>query len=201
VYTEGFRSRCGEAAFWLPLLSQFTGGRYKNLCHLQVCHVQQHDGVWSVLMPDMFPIRPPIGSRWVPLHPALVDIGWLDYVASCRPRGDTAWLFPDLFASSSDYVRVHARPWFGRYLRRAGLDETRLDFASFRYTFAAFAGRSGVDDKVIREILGYPSTVSHGRPEASGGSLRFERFVDAIDKLDFPGLAIGHLVRHSQADR
>jgi integrase len=198
VSTHGLRSRCGEATFWMPVLGLFTGGRYANLRHLRVSDVHQHDGVWSVLMPDTLATRPPRGPGWVSLPQTLLEVGWLEYVERCRQRGEAAWLFPELFASTDGLGHPDFRFWFKRHLRHMGLDHARLGFASLRYTFAAFARQSGIRERVIWEILGGPLGIEPGQPEAGDTRPRFKRFVEAMNRLALPGLELSHLMRQGR---
>lgn len=85
--------------------------------------------------------------------------------------------------------------WFAEYLDAdVGLPDPRLDFHSFRHTFKAFAQLSGIDGAVIEELLGHAPDDWYGRNDGTEKRLPFELLVQAVEKLDFPGLQLGHLV-------
>ena len=75
----------GAAGFWLPIAALFTGARQAELAGLRVSNVQELEGV-----PLLFivvnrragkRIKTKASERVVPVHPELVKLGFLNYVA------------------------------------------------------------------------------------------------------------------------
>lgn len=185
VYTQDRRPRKGglEAAFWLPLLGQFTGARLEDLCRLRGCDVVQRDGVWCPSLRDIRRERrlgQPLAGRTVPLHRTLIELGWLDFVETCRRFGDTSWLFPDLCVTPYGGRSAVFATWFGSYLDDSGLGGRYLTFRSFRSTFAAFAKRSGLCDDAVQQFLGFAPGINVEGKEAGVEYLQFELLVQAM---------------------
>ena len=140
VYTTGDRPKggAGEAAYWFPLLGLMMGARLQEIADLRVCDVQQsEEGIWhfDINDEDGRRLKTRNSRRKVPLHPVLVDIGFLEYVATRRQTSTEpkASLWPKL--ESRPGQSVESPPWskwFGRYLRQViGIKDTKKVFHSF----------------------------------------------------------------------
>lgn len=199
VCTHGHRpgKGGGEAAYWLPLLGPYTGARVEDLCRLTVADMVQRDGAWCFHLHDS-KRESRTGNRnvmrHVPVHRNLLRLGWLDYVESRRPAGGSAWLFPDL--STNQYGKRGAvfSNWFNDYLRSTiGIEDPALVYHSFRHTFQTFGELAGISGQVIDELIGHAPDSRYGRKESGFKRLPFALLIEAMEKLDFPGLKLGHL--------
>jgi len=196
VYVHGHRPGKGgrEAAYWVPLLGLHSGARLEDLCRLRTRDVVQRAGVWCLHLHDTKrEHRTGEGStmRYVPVHRTLVRLGWLDYVQAQDAGG---LLFPHLKLNKYGRLSGMWSTWFNEYLDTdVGLADPRLDFHSFRHTFKVFGQLSGIDGAVIEELLGHAPDDWYGRNEGTEKRLPFELLVQAMEKLDFPGLELGHL--------
>src|SRR5262249_33913566 len=103
VFTQGLRSTAGrgEAAYWLPLLAPFTGARLGELAPLTVADITTDEptGIATIkVTEDLEQGRrlKNVGSRRViPIHPELVRLGFIQFVAQVRDgSGNEARLFP-----------------------------------------------------------------------------------------------------------
>lgn len=92
----------GEAGIWLPLLALFAGARQAEYAGLRVSDIRE-DG--DTRVPLMWftrdtkagrRLKTKSSERVVPVHPQLIEIGFLNYVAERRKDGEQAWLFPTL---------------------------------------------------------------------------------------------------------
>nr|WP_241020823.1 site-specific integrase [Burkholderia sp. Ac-20344] len=196
VYVHGHRPGKGgrEAAYWVPLLGLHSGARLEDLCRLRTRDVVQRAGVWCLHLHDTKrEHRTGEGStmRYVPVHRTLVRLGWLDYV---RAQDADGLLFPHLKPNKYGQLGATWSTWFNEYLDTdVGLADPRLDFHSFRHTFKVFGQLSGIDGAVIEELLGHAPDDWYGRNEGTEKRLPFELLAQAMEKLDFPGLELGHL--------
>jgi integrase len=74
-------------------------------------------------------------ARTVPVHPRLIELGLLRYVAGVsRSGGAQAWLFPEIAPSAPSKLKAWTK-WFHRYMRANGVPDQRKVFHSFRHTF------------------------------------------------------------------
>jgi integrase len=103
---------------WLPWLLCFTGARIGELAELRRCDVR-NEGAVPIL--DIRPTEVRAGKnktmqRMIPLHPAVIAEGFLDYVAGLPP--DPAGpLFPSITASKNGARATNAQAEHGRWMR------------------------------------------------------------------------------------
>lgn len=199
VWTRGHRpgKGGGDAAFWLPPLAVHTGARVEDLCRLTVADMVQRDGVWCFHLHDS-KRESRTGNRsvmrHVPIHRNLLRLGWLDYVESRRSAGGAAWLFPDLSTNQYEKRGAVFSNWFNEYLRSPiGIQDPALVFHSFRHTFQTYGELAGISGHIIDELIGHAPDSRYGKKEGGLKRLPFELLIQAMEKLDFPGLELGHL--------
>lgn len=193
VFTQGVRpvGGRGEAAYWGPLLALHTGARLDELLCLRADGVYEWEGV-PVLH---FRHRPELGQRLkgraknnrrVPVHPALIRIGFLDYAKSVQDRGP--WLFPDIARTAK--VRSHSSAWgawFGRYLRGLGITDKRVTFHSFRHTFKDSARASSIPEDHHDAMTGH-TTSEVARRYGSPEGYPVGALAESMGRLSFGGL-------------
>lgn len=175
--------------FWLPVLALFTGARLTELCQLYIDDIQkvephsvadatQGDGKSDGKSPLYFidindkddkKLKNKSSRRIVPLHDFIVrDLNFIAYVEKLKSQGHKR-LFPELRNSRDGYGHKASR-WFSEYRKKCGFklsrkpDDERKDFHSFRHTVGNFLKQTGVDESVVREILGHSSSsITFGR--------------------------------------
>lgn len=162
VFTEGERPSggAGEAAFWFPVLGLLMGGRLQEIADLRVCDLRQsEDEIWyfDINDEDGRRLKTKSSRRKVPMHPTLIDAGFLHYLAIRREVGPKSSLWPALEGEPGE--SVHSAPWskwFGRYLRGTiGIKETRKVFHSFRHTFKRLTRDAGITEEMHDALSGH----------------------------------------------
>jgi len=159
--------------WWLPLLALYTGARAQELAQLRVADVEEVTGIWGLHITAVAAdqhLKNTKTRRFVPLHPALLAAGLLDYRADAIDAGSDR-LFPGLGAKPGDSVG----DWFNRtYLRSVcGFDAGQV-FHCFRHTFSTKADRSGVSESRLARITGH----------SANGSVLREHYIDAPTLLE-----------------
>ncbi|CAK3251597.1 Site-specific integrase [Vibrio crassostreae] len=148
--------------YWLPLLARYTGARLNELCQLYVCDIVQVDNLWVIDINDSQPqqrLKNPNSRRRVPIHPALIKLGFIDFIKALKsPR-----VFPELKYERDGYG-TSASKWYGRYKKLFGFGRG-LDFHSFRHTFATELKQLLVPQTVVSELIGH-----------CHGSITFDRY-------------------------
>jgi integrase len=113
VYQPGYTVRDSigyGAAYWLPLLALYTGARLEELAQLSTTHVlKDPDHGWHLqvrtidrknpnplkeIVPGKKHLKTASSKRNVALHPALIEMGFLEYV-----KTQNGSLFPNLKAN------------------------------------------------------------------------------------------------------
>jgi integrase len=70
---------------WVPLLCAYSGARLSEVCQLRVEDVFQRGEVWCMKFdPEAESLKNENSERAVPLHPAIVKSGFLQFVAAAR---------------------------------------------------------------------------------------------------------------------
>jgi integrase len=198
VYTEAYRpvGGAGEAAFWLPLLGLFGGGRETEHGQPRLADIREENGTHYIEVTDTGEeqsLKNDASKRYVPIHAELVRIGFLRYVEWLRRRGETV-LFPELRPDSHGALLGCWSKWFNRYLDDiVGIDALGFDYHSLRHTFKHFGRECGMDDNVLDRLQGH-APASEGAKY--GGTYPLKRLVAELSLYRIPGLDLGRLTRH-----
>jgi integrase len=200
-----------EASFWLPVLALFSGARQAELGGLTAANVRVDAETGIQLLYFVTErargkrVKTDSSERVVPLHPEIIRLGFMTYVASRRSAdGNNAWLFP-LLSTDRGSAGVPAwSKWFGRYLRAAGVTDQAKVFHSFRHTVKDALRRGEADHEVREALIGHAndSSVSGGYGASSMLS-RFgaKRLAAAIKRISYPGLDLSKVRPFVASDR
>ncbi|NSL54562.1 site-specific integrase [Uliginosibacterium aquaticum] len=198
--------------YWLPHLGLFTGARVNELCQLnpQIDILQDaRTGTWYL---DITPeseghanidksVKTAGSKRKLPLHPKLIELGFLDYVAAAKARGDT--LLFQAFPASAGRASPKAADWFRKFLGEIDLrDETPnariVGMHAFRSTLLNRAMVLGVVN--AEAITGHVSNVTSlekvqdGQVERDAsavvkkyrGELPVDKKLEILTRITFP---------------
>jgi integrase len=150
--------------YWLPLLGRTTGARLEELCQLRVDDFIEQQGIQCIRIDDSREgqnLKNASSRRVLPLHPALLDLCLLQHVESIRATGADR-VFPELEAVRGKLGHAPSK-WFGRYKAKLGITDPRKTFHSFRHTFIDDLRDAGVQDSLIKRMVGHEdSSVTFG---------------------------------------
>jgi integrase len=201
VFTECARPTGGkgEAAFWLPLLALFTGARLSELAGLGASDVVQNQMIEAVslyIKADRRSgkrLKTKQSERFVPVHPQLIELGFLEYVAAqAKARGEKAWLFPQVAPGTTGAAAFSK--WFGRYIGEHGVTDSAKVFHSFRHNFTDALRVANVSEEVSRALVGHSHGGVHGRYGAKEMAARFRhRLSEAVASVTYNGLDLSRL--------
>jgi integrase len=189
------------AGFWLPVVALFTGARQAEIAGLQVSNVQELEGV-----PLLFimanrragkRVKTKASERVVPVHPELVRLGFLDYVAARARDGADAWLFPMVAPNQRRALSAWSK-WFGHYLRgKIGVSNPDRVFHSFRHSFQDALRRATPDDE-LRDALPGRSSGKKSVSRGYGAKYMIDRWglsllKETLDRISYPGLDLSRV--------
>lgn len=161
VLLDSLHPQLRSHLYWLTQLGLYTGARLNELCQLRKSLILRHGETHYIFFsPDL---RLKTGSkdscvRAVPIHARLIELGLLDYVASCSDA-----LFPGLPQHKSGRYSDGPSKAFARHLKAVGIKRPKLSFHSLRHTFVAVMKRCAPRDAETRERI-----IGHTLPGLSG---------------------------------
>ncbi len=192
--------------FWVPLLALFHGLRLNEACQLHSTDVQEKDGIPFLSIRATATDAPQEvrkrlknkqSRREVPIHPKLIQIGFLDYVQKRKEDSESARLFPELPIGSKDGFSELFSKWFGRFVKKTLGDGCKATFHSFRHMFRDAARAARLPVEIVESLAGWESGKSAAQGMAAhygGGAAFFKVLAEEIGKIDYPGLDLSHLV-------
>jgi integrase len=166
---------------WLiPLVALFGGMRIEEICQLQKNDVKEIDGVWCFDVYQMGDnkVKTANSERIVPLHPQLIELGFLDYQKSLTH--DQLW--PNLKRVSGKYSHKWGQ-WFQSFNKRHVSEDGRFVFHSLRHNFVNGLKQQGVQEQVIAELAGHKR--GSVTMETYGKEYEPRVLLEALRKLDY----------------
>lgn len=151
---------------WVPWLLALTGARVGEVTQLWGKHVMQRDGIhfiWITPTDDGGQLKTEESEREVPLHPALIEQGFLDFVATRRggplfyggERATPRPPRPDASSHAAKGAANRVREW----IRNQGFnDKRKAPNHAFRHWFKTACMRAGILDSVADAIQGHAGT-------------------------------------------
>ena len=142
--------------YWLPLMGRATGCRLEELCQLRVDDFNEQQGIQCIRIDDSRDgqkLKNASSRRTIPLHPALLDLGLLEHVESVKATGADR-VFPELEAVRGKLGHAPSK-WFSRYKTKLGITDPRKTYHSFRHTLIDDLRDAGVQDSLIKRIVGH----------------------------------------------
>ncbi len=173
-----------EADRWLPVLAAFTGARRNELAMAGAADVKVKDGITYLHITDAGEgrrLKNRGSRREVPLHPILIELGFLDYV---RARGTKGRLFPGLRPAA--YTKR-----FARMLDKLGLKDPALVFHSFRHGFKDACRAAGISEEVHDALTGH---AGGGVGRQYGRGVPLPVLAKAISKIEYPGVTLAAVI-------
>ncbi|MER8461063.1 site-specific integrase [Mesorhizobium sp. M0965] len=169
---------------WLPWLAAATGSRIGEVAQLHGSHVFEENGYQVVkIVPasDAGSIKNAESERTVPIHPALLAAGFLEFVAE---RGQGPLFYR---RSSGDPKRKQASKGVANrlasWIRKNGFSDPRkAPNHALRHWFKTEASRVGISDSVADAIQGHTDSSSSGVYRHIG----LAPMASALEKIELP---------------
>ena len=183
-----------QPQYWLPLIGLFTGARVNEICQLN----PQVDIDTEAVIPFFDftaesegderitkSIKNKTSVRRVPIHPRLIELGFLLFVKAQKAAG-AKLLFPQ-WPPSRGKASAKAEKWFRDFLRDTGLrDETPgktlLGMHGFRHTFLNRALNLGVLNAEV--ITGHAREIS-STVRGYEGEMELESKLSLLVRIEF----------------
>ena len=188
--------------FWVPLIALFSGMRMNEICQLHVADIHRLDDVDCFFVTEGPSdsdngkrLKTAASERFIPVHPTLIDLGFMTFVAQRREVGAVR-LFSELRKSSTGYYSDPFSKWFRRFLERAGATREKTCFHSFRHCYRDALREARIDHEVALALGGWSSgNGSEGGETAAayGRGYRASTLLAAMERVGFDGVDFSHL--------
>lgn len=138
---------------WVPWLGAYSGARVSELCQLRREDVIQIEQIWCIkLVPEAGSLKNANSERVVPLHPALIEEGFLDYVSTIK----SGPLFPDLAPDKFGKRGGNGTKIVSRFVRALGIKDLRVSpNHSWRHRIKTQQRRFGLARDIMEAITGH----------------------------------------------
>lgn len=161
------------ALYFIPMMIFYGGGRLEEYCGLMIEDVIEDNGAHPYLhiAKNKFRrIKNGPSKRNIVLHPELIRLGFLRYVALIRSLGYEL-VFPDLFSpTTKSLLGSRFYKLFKPVLLAAGITEEGLGSHALRHAFGAILKKRNVREELRADLLGH-----RGKSETS------ERYCEATE--------------------
>jgi integrase len=142
---------------WVPWIGAYTGARISEICQLRSEDVTKVEGIWCIkFLPEAGSLKTAGSERVVPLHPALIKGGLLEFVE--KSKGP---LFKDLSPDKFGKRGGNGTKMIGRFVRELGLKDPRLSPShSWRHRIKTLGRKHELASDLMNAITGHqPETV------------------------------------------
>ncbi|CAO3448881.1 Integrase [Azospirillum largimobile] len=202
-YAKPGEARPRRGRFWVPLIGLFSGMRLNEICQMNTEDVRVIDGTLCFVVTaeaikgtDDKRLKTGSSERVIPVHPTLLAAGFEEYVSEQR-RKRNAKLFPELLPAKTGYYSDIFSKWFRRFLQKAGASAGRTCFHSFRHNFRDALREARVDRELALALGGWAGDNGDMGSESAefyGRGFRASTLLEAISKVGYPELDLGHLM-------
>lgn len=175
---------------WVPWLTALTGARVSEITQLWGKHIMEEDGIGFInIAPtdDGGTIKTGSSKRKVPLHPAIIERGFLEFVATRKNgplfygdgEGKPRQRKSETAAHTSKGPANRVREW----IRNNGfVDPLKAPNHAFRYWFKFKCGELDIPDSVANAIQGH----TDGTVATRYRGISLAKKAEAIRKIPIP---------------
>lgn len=177
-----------DANYWVPMLALYHGPRREEYCGLLISEVEADAEIPAIRIEPNFVrgLKNPESKRRVPVHPELIRLGFLEYVAALKAIGHVL-LFPELkaAAASTPMGDVFDESW--QDMRVAALPSAKEDgkvLHSLRHWCNNEMKQAGVAAEIRKDILGHTNDDTNEGRYSDAARLRV--MAEALARLPQP---------------
>lgn len=174
--------------YWIPLIGIYTGMRLNEICQLYVDDVRYLNRIWYFRLTNERSdqsLKNKQSKRLVPIHPKLIELGFIDFVKSIREAKKDRLFYQFEYSPKNHYTHAMSM-WFARYLKGLGIEGRNKVFHSFRHTVKPYLRDAGISQEYQNAICGWSASDIGER--VYGGEIPIKVLYQEISKLQYPFL-------------
>jgi len=171
--------------YWVFLLGIFSGMRTNEMCQLRCSDIRKEKNIWFMFVEDSenTKVKTESSIRKVPLHPQLVELGFIDYVGNLRKKKKTR-VFWELREDRDGFASKVSRHYNENFLPAIGVwEKHKKVLYCTRHTFINKLYSEKVDENVIKTLVGHKKefTMKH----YGGDPFTPEVLLEEISKVNY----------------
>ena len=191
---------------WAPLIMLFTGARTSEVAQLAVSDIKSdaahpYISILTEYDPDdpdedrsfVVSHKTENARRDVPLHPQLVELGFLHYIAARKANGEPR-VFPDWKLPADGRKLYSSAPWVrnvnDKQIPTITTRHPKPTLYSFRHTWKTQMATSQVPAQYQNQVLGH---AQQGMDDRYLGTMSIAHIYEAVSRVTFDGLDLKHL--------
>jgi len=179
--------RLKDGRYWVPVIALYAGMRSGEIIQLLKSDIRTEDGTAYFDISkledgseeEIKSIKTGSSYRKVPIHSAILNLGFLDYVADCG----SGRLFPDLKLGTDG---TYSQPWskfWGNLGKKWDFGIKLYVFHSFRHNFVDALHDGNVTTAISMELCGHDDDAAHW---GYGKGASMSRLKEEIEKVSYP---------------
>lgn len=176
---------------WAPLIALHSGMREEEICALRCEHIVYNDDAdnWLFYVEEG---KTENAERFIPIHPNLVEVGFLDFVEWSRQQNQGFLFYKKAPYYSSKTESQRLSKFFTNYRKAIDLYKEGMDFHSLRHNFRTrFQQEYQGDTRIVDWVTGHSSDSEVAQLYFHG--YRAKDISNAVRALDFE-VDLTHLV-------
>ncbi len=171
--------------YWVFLLGIFSGMRTNEMCQLRLSDLKKVDKIWFMFVEDSenTKVKTESSIRKIPLHPQLIELGFIDYVGNLRKKKKTR-VFWELREDRDGFASKVSRHYNEKFLPAIGVwEKHKKVLYCTRHTFINKLYSEKVDENVIKTLVGHEKefTLKH----YGGDPFTPEVLLEEISKVNY----------------
>ncbi|MGE5548236.1 MAG: DUF6538 domain-containing protein [Solirubrobacterales bacterium] len=197
--SEGRRTEPGDVVvrdgkFWIPIIALYSGLRLGEIVQLLISDIKEEQGVPFFDIDkgegeDDKQLKTWASVRRVPIHPKLIELGFLAHVDQQRQKNPKGRIFPDVKPGKDGYYSARFSKWFSRYAKAVEVKTPKTSFHSFRHNFKDALMHGGVTEEYSKAMMGHAEESVH---DTYGSHLTTPLLRQAIERALIP-VCLDHL--------
>ncbi|AKO96892.1 Phage integrase family [Marinovum algicola DG 898] len=183
---QGNAENEADPLFWMPLMGYTMGTRMEEAAQAGPGDVQSDEGIAYLIVRQALgdSVKSENATRKIPVHPVLIELGFLELVKRARARGDRR-LFPSLTrgANKGTYTENFTKT-FGYYRRTNEVYWHGLDFHALRTTFHHRLSDASCPGAHRRKLMGH-KPLDEGERAYSQNGISIASLFEQVKKIPF----------------
>ena len=183
---QGNASGEADPLFWMPLMGYTMGTRMAEAAQAGPGDVHSDEGIAYLIVRQTLgdSVKSENATRKIPVHPALIELGFLELVERARKRGDRR-LFPSLTrGANKDTYTENFTKVFGYYRRSNNVYWHGLDFHALRTTFHHRLSDGTCPGAHRRKLMGH-EPLDEGERAYSQKGISIASLFEQVKKIPF----------------